>query len=417
MHIAKTRITKIIAAGALAGLLGACINSKNSGAGGTTGPAPVLNTLAVSVDGGPAAAPGQINVAYVTVKLCAAGSTSQCASIDHVKLDTGSWGLRLVGSVLAANKVALSSATDASGNTLEECVHFAGGYAWGPVASADVTLAGEVASKLPVQVLDDTSAGAQPPAASPCGTGSGGLTNSVTSLGANGILGIGVFAQDCGSACVGAATPLPVYYGCTSAGVCTAENLALSAQVTNPVALFAADNNGVIVSLPALVNSNGDTSVQGELIFGIATQADNALPATPLTVLGAAATGDFNTTFNSATIPGLIDSGTNFLSFDDPNIPTCTTAAWVGFYCPTVAPLALSAVNADAGTSGVVNTVNFAVADPNSFVATASALIDLAGGGGSTSFTWGMPFFYGQKIYIGIEQRAAGSFTGPFYAY
>jgi len=28
-----------------------------------------------------------------------------------------------------------------------------------------------------------------------------------------------------------------------------------------------------------------------------------------------------------------------------------------------------------------------------------------------------MPFFYGRKVYIGIEERAAGSYTGPFYAY
>jgi hypothetical protein len=61
--------------------------------------------------------------------------------------------------------------------------------------------------------------------------------------------------------------------------------------------------------------------------------------------------------------------------------------------------------------------VNFAIANPNTFVPTAAAYIDLAAGGGSTNFTWGMPFFYGRKVYIGIEERAAGSYTGPFYAY
>ena len=66
--------------------------------------------------------------------------------------------------------------------------------------------------------------------------------------------------------------------------------LALVDQVTNPVALFAADNNGIIIDLPNLQNANGDASVQGELTFGLATQADNALPATGLTVLGADAT-------------------------------------------------------------------------------------------------------------------------------
>jgi hypothetical protein len=61
--------------------------------------------------------------------------------------------------------------------------------------------------------------------------------------------------------------------------------------------------------------------------------------------------------------------------------------------------------------------VDFAVADPITFVQTASAFIDLAGGGGSTRFTWGMPFFYGRKVYVGIEQRVAGTYTGPYFAY
>jgi hypothetical protein len=61
--------------------------------------------------------------------------------------------------------------------------------------------------------------------------------------------------------------------------------------------------------------------------------------------------------------------------------------------------------------------VDFAIADPNSFVANAAAFIELGGGGGSTRFTWGMPFFYGRKVYIGIDQRVSGAFTGPFYAY
>jgi hypothetical protein len=50
-------------------------------------------------------------------------------------------------------------------------------------------------------------------------------------------------------------------------------------------------------------------------------------------------------------------------------------------------------------------------------VAGAAAFANLAGGGGSSVFTWGMPFFYGRKIYVGIDQRTSGPYTGPFYAY
>jgi hypothetical protein len=399
-----------------AALLTACVGGNGTTAATTTPPPPpVQNTMTVTVDTGPAAATGAINHAYVTVKVCVAGSQT-CTNIDHVLLDTGSWGLRLVRSVLTAGGVTLGNETDAQGAVIQECVSFGGGQTWGPVALADITLAGEIAAKLPVQVMDDTSSSAPPPAT--CGA-NGTLINSVSGFDANGVLGVGVFAQDCGAACVSAATPLPVYYGCTAAGVCTAENAALSAQVTNPVAMFAADNNGIIVNLPNLINANGDASVQGQLIFGIATQTDNTLPTSGLTVLGADANGDFTAVYNGAatSLPALIDSGSDDFAFDDPTIAVCAAAAWVGYYCPANAPLARSTVNTGVGVNNASNTVNFAIADPNSFVATASAFMNLGGGGGSTNFRWGMPFFYGHKIYIGIEQRAAGTFTGPYYAY
>ena len=404
-----------------AALLSACVGGNGTSAASVV-PAPPQNTLAVTVDAGPPAAPGgapigAINHAYVTVKVCVPGSQTECASVDHVLLDTGSWGLRLVRSVLTAHAVTLSPEVDTQGRAIEECVHFGGGDTWGPVALADVTMAGESAAKLPVQVLDDRTVPSPAPPAT-CGA-NGTLLNTVAGFGANGVLGVGVFAQDCGAACVSAATPLAAYYGCTTAGVCTAENVALVDQVTNPVAAFAVDNNGIIVTMPNLINANGDTSVQGELIFGIATQADNALPATGLTVLGANASGDFTATYNGGTtlLPALIDSGTDAYAFNDSTIVVCSTGSFVGYYCPAPAPQNVFAVNIGAGANSATNTVNFAIADPNTFMAGASAFINLAGGPGSTRFVWGMPFFYGRKIYIGIDQKVTGAFTGPYYAY
>jgi hypothetical protein len=261
--------------------------------------------------------------------------------------------------------------------------------------------------------MDDT--GAALPA---CVTGA--LLNDVAGFGANGLLGVGVFAQDCGAACVNAAAPLPVYYGCTTAGVCTAENVALAQQVTNPVAMFAADNNGIIVNLPNLTNANGDTSVQGELIFGLSTQTDNALPATGLTVLGTDGSGDFTATYNGGTkvLPAIIDSGTDSYRFSDPTIAVCTGAFIGGYYCPAAPPQKLFAVNSGVGANNNTNTVDFAIADPDStFIPGASAYGNLGGGPGSMNFVWGMPFFYGRKIYIGIDQKVAGAYTGPYYAY
>jgi hypothetical protein len=399
-----------------AGLLAACV-----GGNGTTAaaahPPPVLNTMTLTVDAGPAGSSGAINHGYVTVKVCAHGSASRCASIDHVLLDTASWGLRLVGSVLAAKSVALTNETDSGNHTIEECVSFGGGQTWGPVALADVTLAGETVADLPIQVMDDTLADAPPPAS--CGA-NGTLINGVSGFNANGVLGVGVFAQDCGATCVNAPTPLTVYFGCTSgaAGVCRAENVPLNAQVANPVAMFLSDNNGVIVDLPNLQNANGDASVAGSLVFGLNTQTDNALPATGLTVLGTNASGDFTASYQGgAALPSWIDSGSDAYEFDDPTIATCPGPAFVGYYCPANAPLPLSAVNTGVGVNNASSTVPFAVADPNSFVQGAVAFADLGGGAGSRTFIWGMPYFYGRKIYIGIEQRAAGAYTGPYFAY
>lgn len=396
-------------------LLSGCIRSK-SPTGAATALPPVANVLTLSVDSGPAAATGAINHAYVTLKICVPGSQAQCANIDHVLLDTGSSGLRLVRSVLTTGAIMLPAMTDAQGQTIEECVTFGGGQTWGPVALADVSMAGEVAVKLPLQIMDDTGAAAPPPAT--CGN-NGSLINGVSGFGANGVLGIGVFAQDCGPACVNPATPLPVYYGCTSAGACSAENVALVDQVTNPVAMFASDNNGVIVTLPNLVNANGDSSVHGELIFGIGTQSDNALPATALTVLQTDANGDFTATYNGGTtvLRALIDSGTDSFVFADPTIAVCTTGSFVGFYCPAQAPQTVFAVNTGVGANATVKKEIFAIADPNTFVPNAAAFADLASVGGLNSFTWGMPFFYGRQVYVGIDQRAAGSHTGPFFAY
>ena len=109
------RIPHLTAIMLTATLLSACLGNNGSTPTSATPPPPVVNTMTVTVDSGPAAAPGAINHAYVTVRVCVPGSTTQCANVDHVLLDTGSWGLRLVRSVLAANTVTLSAETDTQG--------------------------------------------------------------------------------------------------------------------------------------------------------------------------------------------------------------------------------------------------------------------------------------------------------------
>ncbi|MGA2364728.1 MAG: DUF3443 family protein, partial [Steroidobacteraceae bacterium] len=69
---------------------GSSLSSSTSGS--SSGSSATSNTLAITIDGGSAAivqADGIIpNFAYVSVTICANGSTSNCQSIDHVQIDT-----------------------------------------------------------------------------------------------------------------------------------------------------------------------------------------------------------------------------------------------------------------------------------------------------------------------------------------
>lgn len=72
-----------------------------------------------------------VNVAFVTVTVCVAGTTT-CQSIDHVEVDTGSEGLRLLSSA-SGGELNISLAPETvGGNPVDECLVFADGYVWGP---------------------------------------------------------------------------------------------------------------------------------------------------------------------------------------------------------------------------------------------------------------------------------------------
>ena len=102
----------------------------------------------------------------------------------------------------------------------------------------------------------------------------GPTMQSLADLGANGILGVGNFKQDCGPACA-AESNLGIYFTCPSSG-CQEITQPIAEQLQNPVSLFATDNNGVIIELPS-VGAGGAVSVNGELIFGIGTESKIAL--------------------------------------------------------------------------------------------------------------------------------------------
>ena len=447
------KLRAVVLVGALSLTLGCGGSSSSSSGGGSAGdaiagcsngtsPSPSGNTIAASaenvatitVDGGlPSLPVTYVNGIFTTVKVCVPGTTN-CQSIDHVLVDTGSYGLRLLQgppTSTAGGELTLSlpQQTDASGNLIAECAQFSDGITWGSVKMVDIFVAGERALGVPIQVIGDSNPkfATVPSACSAFGS----PENNLSKLLANGIIGVGPFPQDCGAGCAPGTRNNPgLYYACPPSGGCTTGSqptvIAVSSQVQNPVTKFAvlpgstvADNNGVIMQLPSVLPS-GLAVVSGSLVFGIGTKNNNGLGnATVYT--GDPMTADITTNFASQTFTqSFIDSGSNGYFFPS-NIPTCTGNT--GFYCPT-SNLTCSAMN--LGQNGNQNTINFNVANADSLSGANNAFDNLAGpnnptpgSNGATGFDWGLPFFYGRNVFTGIEgaRMPAGVPPGPFYAY
>lgn len=368
----------------------------------------------MTVDGGPAALNGSsVNFPYVSVTLCVPGTT-QCQTIDHVQVDTGSYGFRIISSELSPS---LSLPAQISNSkTVMQCVEFADGFVWGPIVTADVKVGGETAAAIPVQIMGGSSY----PVPSDCVDNAfGPQEDTVEAFGANAILGIGSFAQDCGPACAGRVQPAG-YYGCDSNG-CVGIVMPLAQQVTNPVVAFATDNNGVVLQLPS-ISSNGAATASGSLIFGIGTQTNNAIGSSVNVLPADPNFGTISTTYQGQTYDNsYIDSGSNGLFFNDSTIPLCSSSSIApGFFCPT-STLSLTATN--QGVTGSASTVTFSIGHAVNLLTanpTFSAYNNLgapAGTGADDTFDFGLPFFYGRTTFFAIENHNTPRGMGPYYAY
>jgi hypothetical protein len=364
------------------------------------------NAVKMLVEAGPA---NTVNVPFTSITLCAPGTT-RCQTIDHMIVDTGSSGIRVFSSLLNAS-LGLPQQPVSSG-ALGECTQFADSSVWGSVRLADVQIGGEKAASLPVQVMSDPAFASIPQACANTGV----VAASVQSFGGNGIIGIGPQKEDCGAFCAQSGNA-GVYYACNG-NTCLGTAVPTAQQVSNPVAKFAVNNNGVLLRLPSLPSGTAGTAT-GTLIFGINTAGNNALGnATVYTI--SSTNGTFTTTYKGTTFRNaFIDSGSNGYFFNDPSIPACNS----GFFCPT-STLTLSATNAgvanaNGGASGS-GTVNFSVANASSLFSTGNTAFDSLGGSGlsSSMFDWGLPFFFGRSVFTAIEGQATpGGIPGPYFAY
>jgi len=366
------------------------------------------NVADIVVDAGPTSTKPDVNTLFTTVTVCVPGSTTNCQTIDHIQVDTASYGLRILAPVLT---VSLPVQTAGNGASLVECTQFVDGYSWGPVALADVQISGESAASVPVQVIGDANFTTVPADCSSIGP----AEDTVAAFGANGILGIGVFAQDCGSNCVSAAVPA-TYYVCTST-VCQATTVLLANQVQNPATLFAKDNNGVVVQLPS-VAAQGAATVAGFLIFGIDTQSNNKSGNQSVLTVDPNS-GDFTTLFNGKSLTqSFLDTGSNGLYFNDTGLTQSTSSCFATLYCP-VNPQGLSAVL--QGQNGMSASEDFTVGDAETLGGDDPSLVAFATLAGTypntDTFDWGLPFYYGRTVYTAFEKAATSVGAGPYIAF
>lgn len=426
----------------LTALMGLASGCGSGGSGSTPVGVPTGNNggnvLPIAVDGGPISGVNYEDAAFASAKICVPGSTSSCVTVDHLLVDTGSVGIRVLSSALGT--LALQAENDGSGNNLNDCVQFAdNSYVWGQVESADVTLSGEVASNIPIHVLKDPTGFPVPLTCSNTGGADDDQLGSATTagLGANGILGVGAEPVDC-LACDQTISglispPSGAYYLCSSS-MCQPVFVPEANQVIHPAVAFSVDNNGVVIELPAPTSSNS-ASLTGSLIFGIGTQSNNGLgSATAFTLDNS---DNFTTVFpvaNGQTLTAsFIDSGSNGTFFPDSaaNVPVVQCAGngnAPGFYCPA-STQALSAQN--VGANGAQSTVGFNVDNAETLfnndssdavlenLAGSNGVGTCVGGVGQCSFDWGLPFFYGRNVFVAIDGQGVPSTApaAPWWAY
>jgi hypothetical protein len=330
-----------------------------------------------------------------------------------------------------------------------ECFPFVIGGLWGANAQAVVGMGRQMTSPVAVQLIEDetdpTKAIQSPDDCTKKADGK--ILRSASDLGSNGILGVGSTNIDCGAVCLegsyAANSTFVQYYGCLpgaiAIGKCdTSAKVDANLQVSNPIFAFGDNrfNNGLLLVMPTVTNP-GAATASGELIFGVDTispgsslLSDNTVPSATKKVMLGVDTSKMDSYLNITTQLNLgpttqifngsyLDTGTNGLFFNDSSntIPTCLNSTW---YCPKTI-LTLNAVLSDGGST-LLNQVNlqFQVGNAEALFSTSNTAFGNASGAapiGSTDFAWGMPFFYGKRVYMSIWDITRFGSAGPWYAW
>lgn len=366
-------------------------------------PFPTWAQLSIQIGPTPGLPTPNPNTPVVSLYICDPTRTT-CQTINSILVDTGSVGVRIFAQALSIQL----PAQQVQGEPIAECYQVRSGVMRGLVKTASVSFpvgptragGGEPPVTVPVQLVD-------PNVTLPC-------NGSALSLpGVNGVLGIAPLQFD--------TTTGASYFTCNN-GSCTSADIAPAQTVQNPVYLLPTDNNGVIISMPA-VPSAGAPTVSGVLYFGIGTSPVNdpqSISSHHPYVSFNRDSLDFSTTFNGTLFfPAVIDSGSNMLSFPDTSLPQCSSPVRLGkVYCPLPSPILLSATI--AGATGPSQTVGFEVANGKDLIASgnlAFANLAMPPPAGPVTFIWGLPFFYNRAVFIAYGSTPLGNAPAWGYAY
>lgn len=364
-----------------------------------------LNQIPVTVSTGPQN--NYLNGLFGSITLC--NSANICTTVNNVIFDTGSVGVRIVKSALPSGF--LTADSDGNGGTYSTCGVFASGYTWGDVSSAIVKLGGLTSSqKIPIHIIGQSNYSVP----SSCSSGNGNSINTVSSLGANGIVGIGLFKYDCGTTCVNYKTTS--YFSCKN-NVCNSTKIPLTSQLLNPIAAMPAPyNNGNIISLPT-IPSTGAKNVNGYIYLGIGNTTNNTFSAK--SVINTDNNGYINITMNGKSFPqSLIDSGTNIYGITDSSIPLCSQSGITDYFCPSSTyTLSIILSNIEKNQNSIVKlTIDNAY---NLFQTNNNAFYNIAYNfsASSLSIDLGLTFFFGKNIATGIEGTSSNIGNGTYFAF
>lgn len=401
---------------------------------------PVSNTSVIPIYIGDPRTTGSwsyYNEPLISVTLCSPNhqSTNECETISNVLLDSGSTGLRVFSSAVGSN-VNLSQERTQTGDrnySLAECSEFGTGTDWGPIKRGDIIIGNQTASNTPLQIIDHEFGPMPKGCAALCPD-----TDPCTS-GFNGILGVGLFALDCGSNCSDSTDPTlnpGIYYACDSTGCynsfpghcepmgsCLLE-VSTQNQVTNPISAFDEGfNNGLSITMPMVPESGSSQVTSGSLTLGINTSASvSVYPADQNGLIDKKAedliTNLGGTTYGQATESSLafIDSGSNGIYFPS-DLPICSNNR--GFYCGAD-PIEFTA-NILGFLGNPESAVRFQIANAEALFASGNTAFSNLCGPSNGNFDWGLPFFFGRTVYMGIEGKTAVinnvTSTGPYWAF